>query len=96
MNKQINEQKLNSVNGGLVFNASNISGSDPTKPWEVLDNKNGNVLGRFATEGEALANAASYGPNPYNTMETDWNSVVSLMSNFITIPARLFTAKIKN
>ena len=81
MDKQINEQQLNNVNGGLIFNASNISGSDSTKPWEVLDNKNGNVLARFATEGEALANAASYGTNPYNTMETDWNSVVSLRNN---------------
>ncbi len=79
--KNLNEKELENVSGGFIFNASNISGSDPNKPWEVIDNKNGNVLDRFATKDEAIAKAQSYGSNPYNGMETDWNSVVTLRNN---------------
>lgn len=77
----MNDEALDNVTGGLIFNASNISGSDPNRPWEVIDNKNGNVLARFASKDDAIANAKQYGGNPYNVMETDWNTVVSLRNN---------------
>jgi len=80
-NSKINDNELNNVTGGFVFNASNISGSDPAKPWEVIDNKNGNVLARYATRDEAVAQAASYHGSNYDTVEIDWNGVVSLRNN---------------
>ena len=76
--EMLNEEELRKVNGALIFNATYIIGSDPARPWEVIDNYNGNVLARFATQAEAVANAAQYGPNPYNTMEVDWNTVQNL------------------
>ena len=80
-NKKIDLSELGDVAGGLIFNASNISGSDPTRPWEVIDNRNGNVLARFASKDEAIANAKQYGGNPYNAMEVDWSAVTALRSN---------------
>lgn len=85
MSKEKIDEKLNDVSGGLIFNASNIAGSDPLRPWEVIDNFNGNVLGRFCSEADARAFAASYGPDPYNTMETDWASVLNLRYNPICV-----------
>ncbi len=81
MSEKINLEELQNASGGLIFNASNISGSDPTRPWEVIDNKNGNVLARFSSRDQAVANAAQYGGNPYNAMEVDWNAVQSLRGN---------------
>ncbi len=80
MNK-MNDSDLGNVTGGLIFNASNISGSDPLRPWEVIDNKNGNVLDRFATRAEAEARARQFGSNEYNVMEVTWDGLVSLRNN---------------
>ena len=79
--EKMNESELGTVSGGLIFNATNISGSNPDLPWVVIDNKNGNVLNRFRTKAEAEACAQSYGNNAYNTMEIDWNALVSLRNN---------------
>ena len=81
MNK-MNDSDLENVSGGLIFNASNISGSDPARPWEVLDNKNGNVLMRFTNQTDAenwVRN--TYGNNALNTARVDWNYVQALRSN---------------
>ncbi len=78
MKKEINIEELRNTTGGLIFNATYIIGSDPANPWEVIDNYNGNVLARFPTREQAVANAAQYGQNPYNTMEIDWNTVQNL------------------
>ena len=80
-NSKINDSELNNVAGGFIFNACNISGSDPNRPWEVIDNKNGNVLQRFGTRAEAEACAKSYGSNTYNAMEINWDDVCSLRNN---------------
>ncbi|MBO4904736.1 MAG: hypothetical protein J5367_05900 [Lachnospiraceae bacterium] len=79
--KKLNDSELENVSGGFIFNATNISGSDPMRPWEVIDNKNGNVLNRFGTKAEAEACARSYGSLTYNAMEINWNDVCSLRSN---------------
>ena len=60
-NHAINDADLENVSGGLIFNASNIAGADPTHPWEVIDNKNGTVLARFQTRDQAVAAAQQYG-----------------------------------
>ena len=41
--KKLGDDQLEEVTGGVIFNASGIIGSDPNMPWEVLDNRNGNV-----------------------------------------------------
>ena len=76
--KKLNDSELENVSGGFIFNASNISGSDPSRPWEVIDNKNGNVLNRFATKEQAWSCASSYGGSTYDTMEINWDDVCSL------------------
>ena len=80
-NNRINDSELENVSGGFIFNATNIAGSDPNRPWEVIDNKNGNVLNRFSTRGEAEACAKSYGSLTYNAMEINWDDVCSLRNN---------------
>ncbi len=81
MNK-MNDSDLENVSGGLIFNASNISGADPTHPWEVLDNKNGNVLQRFTNQQDAQNWVRNtYGANALNTAQVDWNYVQALRSN---------------
>ena len=42
--KALGDDQLEEVTGGVIFNASGIIGSDSNNPWEVLDNRNGNVL----------------------------------------------------
>ena len=81
MNK-MNDSDLGNVSGGLIFDARNIIGADPANPWEVIDNKNGNVLGRFNSEQAAKDYVTrTFGNNPYNTMSIDWNSLVALRNN---------------
>lgn len=80
-NEKLNAEELGNVSGGFVFNAQNISGADPANPWEVIDNKNGNVLARFPSKQQAVAKAQSYGSNPYNGMDIDWDGVCKLRSN---------------
>ena len=81
MNK-MNESDLGNVTGGLIFNAQNISGSDPANPWEVIDNKNGNVLARFNNEQAAKDYVTrNFGTYAYNTMEISWNDLCALRNN---------------
>ncbi len=75
--KKIDEE-LNNVtggmNGGAIFNASGISGSDANNPWEVLDAK-GNVKGRYPTRDLAIYNA---GKLDLGFNEVNWNEVQSM------------------
>ena len=81
-NKAINDNELNEVSGGLIFDARPVAGADPNNPWEVIDNKTGRVLDRCPTKEAAVYTAQSkYGFNPYNTMDIDWNSLQALRNN---------------
>jgi len=84
MNNNINkidDSELENVSGGVIFNSTGISGADPSKPWEVLDDKNGNNIYEngqklcFASRQEALDAAARYG---MNRMEVNWNQVLQM------------------
>ena len=44
MNNRVDDSVLDGVTGGVLFNASGISGADPSKPWEVLDDHSGNNI----------------------------------------------------
>ncbi|MBO4374220.1 MAG: bacteriocin [Lachnospiraceae bacterium] len=79
--EKINDDDLQNVSGGLIFNASNIQGADPDKPWEVLDDHTGNniwINGEkqvFATQKEAEDAAKRIGAN---TLEISWDEVQRL------------------
>ena len=82
--KKIDDSNLEAVSGGVVFNATGISGADPTKPWEVLNDHTGDniyINGQkqtFATKGEAMDMAKRLGQN---AMEVNWGQVCDMRSN---------------
>ncbi|MBR5376573.1 MAG: hypothetical protein IK139_04770 [Lachnospiraceae bacterium] len=79
--EKINDDDLSNASGGVIFNASNISGADPNNPWEVLDDHTGNniyINGQkqvFATRQEALDAAKRIGAN---SMEVSWDQVLQM------------------
>ena len=75
MKNMLTDDELNNVAGGVIFNASGISGADHNNPWEVLDDKTGDVRGRFANRDDAVAYAGRMGQNH---MEVNWDQVQQL------------------
>ncbi|MBQ7562810.1 MAG: hypothetical protein IJT16_02340 [Lachnospiraceae bacterium] len=73
--RRLDDSALDNVAGGVLFDASGISGADPTHPWEVLDDKNGNKITSFATKQEALDYLRN---NGQNHMEVNWDQVLQL------------------
>ena len=59
-NNRLDDQSLDNVSGGYLFNSSNIIGADKDRPWEIIDDK-GDVKGRFSDYGEACRNAKAMG-----------------------------------
>ncbi len=74
-NFEVNDEMLEGASGGVIFDASQVTGSDPNNPWEVLDDTNGSVLGRFATKTDAAKFAAQNGKNH---MTVSWDQVQEL------------------
>ncbi len=72
INNKINDETLEGVAGGAIFNSSNIIGSDSNKHWEVIDDK-GNVRERFGSKSEAEKYASD---NNLGKYEIDWNEVL--------------------
>ncbi|MCR4922665.1 MAG: hypothetical protein K5931_01510 [Lachnospiraceae bacterium] len=70
--KKIDDDMLKTASGGDVFFAGNISGSDPTRPYEVTNDVTGDVVARFASLKEAEDSARSYG---LSTSMIDWNTL---------------------
>ena len=80
--KQISDRDLENVSGGLIFDAGTISGSDPSRPGEVLDNKSAEVMMRFVTEEEAIRwVTGAYGNNYENTRRVDYDEVLEIRNN---------------
>ena len=81
MNNKIDDNDLGNVSGGVIFNSSGISGSDPEKPWEVLDDHTGEIIyfngvkQVFKTRKEAIEAAKSIG---VNLLEYNWDEVLCL------------------
>ena len=79
MNNKIDDNDLENVSGGVLFNSTGISGADPEKPWEVLDDHTGEIIyfnGKkqvFKTRKEAIDAAKRLG---LNTMEFTWDQVL--------------------
>ncbi len=74
----IDDDALNGVSGGLIFDASMIDGSDPFLPYEVLDDSTGRVLIRAATVEQARKYAERLGMSVEYT--SDWTRVRRLRS----------------
>lgn len=79
MIRKLSDDNLDEISGGVIFNASGIAGSDPQRPWEVLDNHNGQVLDRFGSKVDAEDwTRNKYGNESLNTMEIGWDQVRKL------------------
>ena len=72
----IDDDALEGVSGGEIFNASNIAGADPNNPFEVLDDSNGQVLARANSYEQARRYAEHMGQSIEYT--DDWNRVQKL------------------
>ncbi|MBR1524746.1 MAG: hypothetical protein IJ641_09885 [Lachnospiraceae bacterium] len=75
INTKLDEDDLENVSGGVIFNATGIIGADSNNPWELLDDTNGSTLGRFPTRDDAIAAAGAKGKNH---MEINWDQVQQL------------------
>lgn len=76
---RLRDDELDETSGGLIFNASAIIGSDPANPFEVLDDRTGDVLARANTYDLAVQYAKAMGKS-YEYTE-DWNRVLYLRNN---------------
>lgn len=56
-----NSNELEKVSGGYVFHVAPGCAGVETKRWEVVDDANGEVLGRYATRDEAIKMASAKG-----------------------------------
>ncbi len=59
--RAIESGELEKVSGGYVFNVSPGYAGVETKRWEVVDDGNEEVLGRYATRDEAMKMATAKG-----------------------------------
>ncbi len=51
--KKLDENSLDGAAGGYVFSAGEWAGVKD-KPYEVIDDRDGSVLGRYSTKKEAI------------------------------------------
>ena len=70
----LNNDELDQVAGGEIYEASYTPGHNPEKPWEVLDDK-GNVLGSAATRNDAIWLASCKG---VSRKEVTWDDVLNM------------------
>ncbi|MBR6160166.1 MAG: hypothetical protein IKQ40_07670 [Lachnospiraceae bacterium] len=77
----IPEEDLNDVSGGMIVYAQGLPEFDPVCPWEVVENNNCRVLGKFTSKDDAIKYAKSFGPESYNAQETDIDTVLRLRAN---------------
>ncbi|MCR5686413.1 MAG: hypothetical protein K6G58_00065 [Lachnospiraceae bacterium] len=77
----IGEEELKDVAGGMVVYADGLPEFDPTCPWEVVENNNCRVLGKFPSQAAACQFAKSFGPESYNAQLTDIPTVIRLRTN---------------
>ena len=56
--QEIDASELENVSGGYIYNTQGKSGL-PDKPWEVLDDGDGTVVGRYKTKDEAIESATT-------------------------------------
>ncbi|MCR5774610.1 MAG: hypothetical protein K6G42_05950 [Lachnospiraceae bacterium] len=83
-NNKINEDRLDEVSGGIIFDASGIDGADKNNPWEVLDDTTGERVAGYPSESAARQAAmdgipmADGSKRRYNLLKVNWDQVLSL------------------
>ena len=77
----IPEDELKNVDGGMIVYAEGLPEFDPVCPWEVVENNNCRLLGKFTNKDDAIKYAKSFGPESYNAQETDKDTVLRLRAN---------------
>ena len=78
---KISDEALENVSGGMIVYAEGLPEYDPFFPWEVVENNNCRVLGKFSSKDEAIRYAKSFGPESYNAQDTDIATVQRLRAN---------------
>lgn len=78
---ELTDDELKDISGGMVCYAQGLPEYDPNYPWEVVDNNNCRVLGKFATRDGACAYAKTFGPDSYNAQLVDLATVQRLRAN---------------
>ena len=58
--ERLDEEQVDEVAGGMVYNAAGTPEADPKRPWEVIHNNNGQILGRYASQAEACEAAKQF------------------------------------
>ena len=72
---KIDDSALEGITGGAIFNASHMDGSDPNTPWEVIDDRTGDVVFKARTRDEAIAYAGAHGMQQNDIY---WDQVLQL------------------
>lgn len=80
-NEKIMATDLENISGGMVVYAQGLPEFDPVCPWEVVENNNCRLLGKFTNRDDAIKYAKSFGPESYNAQETDIATVNRLRQN---------------
>lgn len=73
--------ELDSVSGGMILDTNSTPEYDPNYPYEVLDNNNCKVLGKFPTMDAAVKYAKSFESSSYDTQQVDWATVKRLRTS---------------
>ena len=68
---ELNPEELGAVAGGAIFGG----GADRDRPWEVISDVDGRVIGRFATKEEAVEFARMLG---IKEKELTWTEIKEL------------------
>ena len=79
--EKLSDSELESISGGMVVYAEGLPEFDSGAPWEVVENNNCRVLGKFPTQDLACQFAKSFGPESYNAQLTDLATVMRLREN---------------
>lgn len=66
--RKINENDENNISGGLTYS----HGADRERPFEVIDDDDGEVVGRFHSKKEARMYAKLHN---YETKEIEWGEL---------------------
>ncbi|MBR1740454.1 MAG: hypothetical protein IJ733_01025 [Lachnospiraceae bacterium] len=75
MDSKLSDDALEGVSGGYIFYANGCQGSDPNRQWEVINDKNGDVIERFGTKEDAMKYAESIGESDE---QVPWETVNKL------------------
>ena len=75
-NRELKDDQLEKVGGGLIFYAKDIIGADPDRLYEVLDDTTGEVMARASSFEDAEKLADELHLAPFFT--EDWDYVQDL------------------